>query len=57
MVPDFKISENGLSVVIPANEHFLVEKVGIDITALLGEVDAGEDDDETGGVLEADEGY
>jgi hypothetical protein len=55
MVPDFKISENGLSVVIPAHEHFLVEKVGMDITALLGEVD-DEDNEETGGVLEADEG-
>lgn len=50
MVPDYKISDNGLSVVIPASEHFLVEKIGMDITALQGEVDH-EDDEEIGEVL------
>jgi len=50
MVPDYKISDNGLSVVIPVSEHFLIKKIGMDITALLGEVD-DEDDEETGGVL------
>jgi hypothetical protein len=33
MVPDYKISDNGLSVVIPASEHFLVEKIGMDVSA------------------------
>ena len=50
MVPDYKISDSGLSVVIPASKHFLVEKIGMDITALLGEID-DEDNEETGGVL------
>jgi hypothetical protein len=50
MVPDYKISEDGLSVVTPQSEHFLVEKIGMDITALIGEVD-DEDDEEIGGVL------
>ena len=50
MVPDYKISDEGLTVVTPASEHFLVEKIGMDITARLGEVD-DEDDEETGGVL------
>ena len=50
MVPDYKISDDGLTVVILVSEHFLVEKISMDITACLCEVD-DEDDVETGGVL------
>ena len=45
MVPYFKIVQDG-GILMPDTEHFLVEKIGMEITALLGQGD--EDDEEDG---------
>lgn len=45
MVPYFKIAQDG-EILMPDTEHFLVEKIGMEITALLGQGD--EDDEEDG---------
>jgi hypothetical protein len=45
MVPYYKITPDG-EIEIPDTEHFLVEKMGLDITSLFREQEHGDDDDE-----------
>jgi hypothetical protein len=45
MIPYFKITPDG-EIVAPETEHFLMEKLGLDVTSLLGEDEEDEDPDE-----------
>jgi hypothetical protein len=55
MVPYYKITPEG-EIEIPDTEHFLVEKMGLDITALFGEDEHGDDDDEQDTITPGDDG-
>lgn len=45
MIPYFKVTPDG-ELEIPETEHFLMEKIGLDITPLLGEDEEDEGPDE-----------
>ncbi|KAG6895036.1 hypothetical protein C0992_003433 [Termitomyces sp. T32_za158] len=49
MIPDFEVTAAGV-IQMPTDKYFLVEKLGLDITVLLGEKeeDEGPDNDEGG---------
>jgi hypothetical protein len=55
MVPYYKITPEG-EIEIPDTEHFLVEKMGLDITALFREQEHGDDDDEQDMITPGDDG-
>jgi len=53
MVPYFKIAQDG-EILMLHTEHFLVEKIGMEITALLGQGDEDKEEDGQGNGNNAD---